>query len=347
MYNFITLFDKNYLSRGLALYNSLLNNCDTFFLYILALDFETKNYFENNNKKNLKIIFLNDLELKYLELKSIKNERSWKEYCWTLTPYSIHYAITELKLDSCTYLDADIFFYSNPKIIFDLARDKSIIITEHRYTPEYDQTTVSGKYCVQFVYFKNDFYGLQALNWWKQKCKEWCYSTIENGKFGDQKYLDDWSTRFENVYIPIHSGCGVAPWNIQQFNILNKNNILYVEDKITKKIEILIFYHFHNIKLLQYDNNKIIFHLSEYNINESIKQKIYINYCKLIFDKNISSINPNIKLKKPSAFDVYYFIFKDKIKSLFLIKKYHYYHTKINNKYLEESNKLLTIYQSQ
>ena len=33
--------------------------------------------------------------------------------------------------------------------------------------------------------------GLKALKWWRDRCLEWCYARIEDGKFGDQFYIED------------------------------------------------------------------------------------------------------------------------------------------------------------
>ncbi|GHT84234.1 hypothetical protein FACS1894137_07040 [Spirochaetia bacterium] len=163
MINFITLFDKNYLSRGLVLYGSLLEHCVDFHLFILAMDMETEKYFIDNMYERIEIISLDFIEAYYSELVEIKKDRSRGEYCWTLTPFCIQYAIRKYGLDSCTYIDADICFYSDPKIIIEESKGSSVIITEHKYTPIYDQTYLSGKYCVQFMYFKNDGDGQQVL----------------------------------------------------------------------------------------------------------------------------------------------------------------------------------------
>ncbi len=40
-----------------------------------------------------------------------------------------------------------------------LQQNKSVLITDHRYTPIYDQSLKSGRYCVQFITFKNDKIG--------------------------------------------------------------------------------------------------------------------------------------------------------------------------------------------
>jgi hypothetical protein len=341
MYNFVTLFDKNYLSRGLALYHSLLENCNTFVLFVLAIDEETENYLSSKISDTLRVISLSSVEEKYPELLTKKQERTRGEYCWTLTPFSILYVIDAFSLDSCIYIDSDIYFFDNPKYIFENIGDSSIIITEHRYTPEYDQTYTSGKYCVQFVFFRNNSYGLTALKWWKERCSEWCYDRFEDGKFGDQKYLDDWLSRFKGVHIPSHIGCGLAPWNIQQYNIGIDTNKLFVEDKITKVKENIIFYHFHNLKKIFENNEKVIWHLSDYKINESINQCLYSEYVNVLYDiekeiKGKRFIQTKYKkVKKTSFHFVALLVIKNIIKSFFIFRNYKYYRKKINEEYLQ------------
>ena len=89
-----------------------------------------------------------------------------------------------------------------------------------------------------FEFFKNNSNGRKALNWWHKQCMKWCSSKIEDGKFGDQKYLDDWRERFPDVCVSINKGIGLAPWNIGRYSITFWNGKLYVDE------DLLLFYHF-------------------------------------------------------------------------------------------------------
>ncbi len=236
MYNYCTLFDKNYLTRGLAMYESLKKYSDKFHLYIFAFDDKSYKLLKELNLDSVTIISLREFEDE--ELLKLKDSRSSGEYCWTCTPSAIKYCIDTYDLYSCTYLDADLYFFDNPAILIEEMKNKSVLITEHRYTSEYDQSATCGIYCVQFMTFKNDDNGMKVLNWWRDACNDWCYARHEDGKYGDQKYLDDWTSRFEGVHELQNLGGGVAPWNIQQYNLSN--------DSFN-----LIFYHFHNYKILK------------------------------------------------------------------------------------------------
>lgn len=259
--SYCTLFDSNYLTRGLAMYESLKKYSNQFHLYVFAFDERSCELLKKINLEFVTIISMQEFEDE--ELLKVKDSRSAGEYCWTCTPSIIKYSIEKYNLDSCTYLDADLYFYANPSVLLEEMENSSVLITEHRYTSEYDLSTTSGIYCVQFMTFKNDTNGMRVLNWWRDACNVWCYARFEDGKFGDQKYLDDWTVRFEGVHVLKHLGGGVAPWNIQQYDI---------SDKDFK----LIFYHFHNFKFLDYDRVE----LGGFKLRKSDLNLLYAPYLK-------------------------------------------------------------------
>lgn len=279
MYNFCTLFDSNYFSRGITLYNSLVDSCGDFHLYIFA--FDAKSFIDLTKMKLpfASIISLADFEDD--KLLEVKDTRTKAEYCWTCTSSTILYCIEKYNLESCTYLDADMFFYSNPKAIFDEIGELSIGLTSHNYFKSYDQSSTSGIYCVQFVYFKNDRYGIEALTWWRNSCIDWCYARLEDGKFGDQKYLDDWTTRFNNVHVIKHNGAGLAPWNIQKYNIIDANDNLELikEEQKNQKTENIVFFHFHALNYMIHKDNVLITPI-KFFIGTDIQNKIYIPYLR-------------------------------------------------------------------
>lgn len=271
--NFCTLFDSNYLTRGLALYNSLLKKCPNFHLFIFPFD---DNSFQILKKMNLEDVTLIQLkEFENGELLNLKKTRTLSEYYWTCTPSTIDYCLKEFNLEHCIYIDADLYFFGNPIILIEeIPANKSVLITEHRYTEEYNQTEIHGKYCVQFMYFKNEERSLKVLDTWRKQCIDWCFDRKEEGKFGDQKYLDNWEKEYECVHVMKNLGGGVAPWNVQQYNFIGKRKIVGREISTGVKFE-LIFFHFHGYKLFK----KNIFYMNHgYEISKNVRKIIYYRY---------------------------------------------------------------------
>lgn len=234
------------------MYESLKRYTLEFHLFILAFDDKCERILKQLRLENVTIISLKDFEDE--ELKKVKTTRSRKEYFWTCTPSLIKYCIEKYNLELCTYLDADIYFYDNPEVLTKEMDKDSIMISPHRYTSFYDQSTTSGIYCVQFVTFKNDQNGMKALEWWRKACNAWCYDKLEVGKFGDQKYLDNWPESFNGVHIMKHLGGGVAPWNVQQYDFYQQEDGKFLlKEKKTKKVFPIIFYHYHNLRFRKED----------------------------------------------------------------------------------------------
>jgi len=276
MISFCTLFDSNYLTRGLALYKSLEKVCSSFHLYVVAFNDECYVYLKQAQLPHLTVVSLKEFEDD--RLLQIKSSRSPAEYCWTCTPSIILFFIKSYKLDSCTYIDADMIFYHDPIVLIQEMGENSILLSEHRYTKEYDQSQKSGRYCVQFMCFKNDKVGINALTWWRERCIEWCYARHEDGKFGDQKYLDDWLHRFKSVKVIEHTGGGLAPWNLQQFKIIAEGGSAYVIEKKSYRKAPLIFFHFHGVKF--YTDGYISCGEALYKIDVATKDIIYLPYFK-------------------------------------------------------------------
>lgn len=245
MIYFCTLFDSNYSAKGLAMYYSLVRHCPSFHLYVFAFDDKLAEALMIMQLKHMTIIGLKEFEDE--QLLAIKPTRSQSEYCWTCSSSTILYCLQHYDIDSCTYIDSDLFFFADPKVLIEEMGDKDVLITSHRYSPQYDQSATSGKYCVQFMTFKNTPNALHVLNWWRNACIEWCYNRFENGKFGDQKYLDDWTERFTGIHELQNLGGGVAPWNMQQYTFRREGDSVIGTELSTGKDFKLVFFHFHDL----------------------------------------------------------------------------------------------------
>lgn len=269
------------------MYESLKQHCICFHLYIFPFDDKCLNVLTSLKLENVTLVPLHEFEDK--ELLSVKPTRTKGEYCWTSTSSTILFCIEKFSLEHCTYLDADIYFYNSPALLLREVEGKSVLITDHRYSKQYNRVYDCGKYCVQFIFFRNDEDGMKALRWWRNECIEWCYNRQENGKFGDQKYLDDWIVRFNGIVELQHLGGGVAPWNVQQYEIY-KSDSEFVVREISSGMEYpLVFYHFHELKFIS--AAKFV-RICEYEISRGIKNVIYFQYVK-----HLSKLNRRI-LKK-------------------------------------------------
>ncbi|MCX6031988.1 MAG: glycosyl transferase [Chloroflexi bacterium] len=246
-YSFCTYFDRNYLTRGLALYHSLVRYCQKpFTLWVLCFDNETYDVLARLDLPGVRLISQQEFEAGDEALVRTKDERSRVEYYWTCTPSLPLYILRHHpQVEIVTYLDADLYFYSDPQPIYDELSAGSILIIEHRYAPEHaHHAATSGVYNVGVMAFRRDEHGLACLEWWRERCLEWCYMRMEDGKFGDQKYLDDWPERFPGVVVLKHKGAGLAPWNVSRYRLAFADSTVSVDGQP------LIFYHFHGYKLI-------------------------------------------------------------------------------------------------
>ncbi len=277
VYHFCTYFDINYLTRGLALYESLRRCCrKPFVLWVLCFDNETHGMLLRLHLPGLELITQAEFEADDAELIAAKQGRTRVEYYWTCTPSLPLYVLAHHpEVGTITYLDADLYFYSDPQPIYDELGTASIVIVEHRYAPEHlSSASTSGIYNVGWMSFRRDVNGLSCLNWWRERCLEWCYARYEDGKFGDQLYLDDWPQRFQGVVVLQHPGAGLAPWNLTRFDPRFGRSGPTVDGLP------LIFYHFHGYRMVTSLTAQIAAPI--YHQSSGMIRRLYLPYIKAL-----------------------------------------------------------------
>lgn len=235
---YCTYFDHNYVPRAVLTLRSLRLYDSSTPVYVLALSPLCDTVLRQLALPNVRIIQLPTLEAAYPELEAVKPTRRRIEYYFTLTPYLPHYVFATTDLERVTYIDADLYFYSSPKPVMNSLRDASVAITPHRFSQEYRNHIVYGRFNVAWITFRRCSEGLACLDGYKRDCTEWCYDRLEGNRFGDQKYLDAWPERYPALKIIEHKGVNLAAWNADNYKIGTRGMQVMVDS------DPLVFYHF-------------------------------------------------------------------------------------------------------
>src|SRR5206468_9462932 len=194
----------------------------------------------------LHAIALEDFEKDDKELLAAKRTRTRIEYYFTCSPsLPLHILSHHPHVDVITYLDADLGFFADPRPLYEEIGDRSIAIIGHRFPPDLHEWVRYGIYNVGWLSFRRDRHAMACLGWWRERCLEWCYDRCEDGRFADQKYLDDWPTRFQGVVVLMNKGANLAPWNLANYTIRWDRDRVWVDD------DPLIFFHFHRLRQIE------------------------------------------------------------------------------------------------
>lgn len=265
--NFVCHASSNYAHYALALYRSLESFYaePSFTFFVICID---KQILGALSKLNLPSLVPVDLEDNASpELLSAKSNRTFREYCWTVTPFVFSLIYENYSdVDELIYLDADMQVISNPEgLLFAFSESgKDFGITFHGFHHNYDSYSKSGRYCVQFHPTRRSEGLFRILAFWQAACISWCYARYESGNFGDQVYLAEIMARFpRHVFLYPSLGQVLGPWGALRF----------------PPSEVII-YHFHGLRVLS--GKYILF--STHQVPHSTWVQIYLPYIELLKD---------------------------------------------------------------
>ena len=274
MRHYCTIFDSNYLAKGVAMIRSLIQHSSVpTRIHVYAINRNCEIELEALNLPGVAIWSIGHIELFIPELVELRKTRTHQEWCWTAGSVFTEYVFKHAGMSphELTYIDADCFFFSDPEIVFDEIGDKSIAITPHRFAKKDEARLLpNGKYAVQWVTFRGDV-GRRCLSKWAAQVREWCFYRHQDGKFADQKYLDSWMTDYPGEVCEISNiGVGTAPWNLQQYRV--------TEGPCVDGVPV-VMYHFH-----EYIHGE---RLTNWPLRPEDKKLIYEPYAAAIADANM------------------------------------------------------------
>ena len=249
---------------------TLARHCPDSFTYVLCMNEQTHLILDALQLPRVELLRLTTVE--DADLLRVKPGRSIAEYCWTLSSaFCWHLMIDKPEIQTLTYLDSDMMFFSNVEPLFEEIGAASIAIIEHRFQPRLAHLEVYGRFNVEWVGFRRTETGLRCLKTWRDQCIDWCFARVENGRLGDQKYLDAWPAAFSgDLHVLQHKGAGVAPWNFSNYQYSLRDQNIFVDEKP------LIFYHFHQFQLLT--GGRFDYMSTSYSGGASLPAAIYERY---------------------------------------------------------------------
>ncbi|MDF2891772.1 MAG: Nucleotide-diphospho-sugar transferase [Clostridia bacterium] len=281
---FCTITTNSYLLKALALYESIyMNMGKSFHIWICTIDKISYDLLIKINLPNASIIYVGEIENK--RLLEAKNNRYVNEYCWTIKASLVKHILKQHNdIDSILYLDSDTFMFSNPRVFFEGLKKNDVLLTCHNFGDGvYFLTRQKGLFNAGIVGFKNSRNALRILNWWENRCIEWCYNDVQPNRFGDQKYLETINNKHPKTAVIKSVGGNAAMWNIEHSDIKNLDNKVYIND------DILMFFHFCSFYIISEN---------EFDLWKCVSPKIETDAMQLIFIPYVQAIKNAINLIK-------------------------------------------------
>lgn len=148
--------------------------------------------------------------------------------------------------DKVIYFDPDIYIFNPVELIYRALDSASIVLTPHILSPTPDDAHVyerdflgTGVFNLGFVAVAATPQGRSFLDWWEERCLDYCYEDLRAGLFVDQKWINLAPCLFDEIHILRDPGCNVAYWNLHERHLTSQPSGYIVNDNAP-----LTFFHY-------------------------------------------------------------------------------------------------------
>ncbi|VEP13667.1 conserved hypothetical protein [Hyella patelloides LEGE 07179] len=236
---------NNYLPLARVLAQSLKKFHPSFHFHLVLCDRIHESFnLENEDFDN--VITLENLEIPDLTRWLFKH--SVVELCTAVKGLAFKYIMQHYQCDNVIFFDPDIAIFSPLDELISNFEDSNILITPHQLKPEKLSSAIvdneicflrHGTFNLGFLGVKNSSEGVAFIDWWANRCLDFCYSDVANGLYTDQRWIDLAHSFFTGISILRHPGYNVANWNLSNRDVQGD-----LQTKITVDGKPLCFYHF-------------------------------------------------------------------------------------------------------
>lgn len=245
--NFVTYFSKEFLIQGTVAIESFIKSHEESSGLAVCLDDTSRSYLQSKGyPPRIMVVEISEIHAISDIFTNFQETRSYAESIISIKPHLIEFYLDQLEPDDyLIYFDADIFFFTSMLTLEQFSTGFEVLLSEHLFPKNMLESVKFGKFNGGMIVFKQSVKSRELLVRWKNQCSEWCKLELSEGRFADQKYLDDFP---ENDGVAALSHPGV---NNGQYYFMEKRIFRFsfpLKRFVLDGCPILSF-HFHGIRI--------------------------------------------------------------------------------------------------
>jgi hypothetical protein len=189
---------------------------------------------------------LAELEARDQDLLAARETRSAGEYISAVRPCFLLRLLEDEQPSALVYVDADLMFFADPDPFRrELDAASVVLVPQWHSDAKRHLDEVYGIYNAGTIAFRSDADALDTVRRSREQCLEWTGFTPQPGRFGNQRYLNEWPMEQRGVRVASHIGLGVAPWNVDGYELARGTR----PGEVLVEGVPLVFYHYSGVSI--------------------------------------------------------------------------------------------------
>lgn len=229
---YCTYFDSRYLAQGIVMLRSLLRHDPAASIQVLAFDPDCERILRATFAASICVTGAAAFHAAHPALAALRDSRSQWAFYATHKPVFIRSILDAAPEGTLlTFIDADMWIFSDPTPVFAELESASIGLSPHRFSKAHQRHAIYGLYNAGWMHWRADSVARRCAAEWELDCFDWCEAKASRGRFMNQAYLNSWPARYPGIAVLRHPGVNLAPWNLERHRLRRNSGRVLVDDQ--------------------------------------------------------------------------------------------------------------------